>query len=70
MLTSRRSWHRVFRTVFTCSKAMPSSIRSPGCRPAARSDTGEFKIVANLPYAIATPWLDAVLEGRCLVGWS
>lgn len=22
-----------------------------------------FKIVANLPYAIATPWLDAVLEG-------
>lgn len=23
----------------------------------------EFKIVANLPYAIATPWLDAVLEG-------
>jgi 16S rRNA (adenine1518-N6/adenine1519-N6)-dimethyltransferase len=24
---------------------------------------GEFKIVANLPYAIATPWLDAVLCG-------
>jgi len=23
----------------------------------------EFKIVANLPYAIATPWLDAVLSG-------
>lgn len=23
----------------------------------------EFKIVANLPYAIATPWLDAVLAG-------
>lgn len=23
----------------------------------------DFKIVANLPYAIATPWLDAVLEG-------
>lgn len=22
-----------------------------------------FKVVANLPYAIATPWLDAVLEG-------
>lgn len=22
-----------------------------------------FKIVANLPYAVATPWLDAVLEG-------
>jgi len=25
--------------------------------------TGEFKIVANLPYAIATPWLDAIQEG-------
>jgi 16S rRNA (adenine1518-N6/adenine1519-N6)-dimethyltransferase len=25
--------------------------------------TGNFKIVANLPYAIATPWLDAVLSG-------
>jgi 16S rRNA (adenine1518-N6/adenine1519-N6)-dimethyltransferase len=30
-----------------------------GLRPAS----GEFKVVANLPYAIATPWLDAVLEG-------
>ncbi|MCX6954011.1 MAG: rRNA adenine dimethyltransferase family protein, partial [Verrucomicrobia bacterium] len=25
--------------------------------------TGSFKIVANLPYAIATPWLDGVLSG-------
>lgn len=25
--------------------------------------TDDFKIVANLPYAIATPWLDAVLAG-------
>ena len=25
--------------------------------------TGGFKIVANLPYAIATPWLDGVLSG-------
>lgn len=24
----------------------------------------DFKVVANLPYAIATPWLDAVLAGR------
>ena len=24
---------------------------------------GDFKVVANLPYAIATPWLDAVLSG-------
>lgn len=26
-------------------------------------DPADFKIVANLPYAIATPWLDAVLSG-------
>lgn len=25
--------------------------------------TGNFKIVANLPYAIASPWLDGVLSG-------
>jgi 16S rRNA (adenine1518-N6/adenine1519-N6)-dimethyltransferase len=30
--------------------------------PPSRSDRG-FKIVANLPYAVATPWLDAVLSG-------
>jgi 16S rRNA (adenine1518-N6/adenine1519-N6)-dimethyltransferase len=30
--------------------------------PAERANAG-FKIVANLPYAIATPWLDAVLSG-------
>lgn len=30
---------------------------SPAASPA------DFKIVANLPYAIATPWLDAVLSG-------
>jgi 16S rRNA (adenine1518-N6/adenine1519-N6)-dimethyltransferase len=29
--------------------------------PPARAT--DFKIVANLPYAIATPWLDAVLSG-------
>lgn len=28
-----------------------------------RERTGSFKIVANLPYAIATPWLDEVLSG-------
>lgn len=27
-------------------------------------DCVNFKIVANLPYAISTPWLDAVLSGR------
>jgi 16S rRNA (adenine1518-N6/adenine1519-N6)-dimethyltransferase len=30
--------------------------------PAARA-AAAFKVVANLPYAIATPWLDAVLSG-------
>ena len=30
---------------------------------AAAGGSREFKVVANLPYAIATPWLDAVLEG-------
>jgi 16S rRNA (adenine1518-N6/adenine1519-N6)-dimethyltransferase len=30
--------------------------------PPARAATG-FKVVANLPYAIATPWLDEVLSG-------
>ncbi|MEO5959634.1 MAG: 16S rRNA (adenine(1518)-N(6)/adenine(1519)-N(6))-dimethyltransferase RsmA [Opitutaceae bacterium] len=32
-----------------------------GLAPAAPAS--DFKIVANLPYAIATPWLDAVLAG-------
>ena len=33
--------------------------------PLAGYDTvlGDFKIVANLPYAISTPWMDAVLSG-------
>lgn len=26
-------------------------------------ETGPFKVVANLPYAISTPWLSALLEG-------
>lgn len=30
--------------------------------PAERATSG-FKVVANLPYAIATPWLDEVLSG-------
>jgi 16S rRNA (adenine1518-N6/adenine1519-N6)-dimethyltransferase len=28
-----------------------------------RDRAGEFKVVANLPYAISTPWIDAVLSG-------
>ncbi len=28
------------------------------------TDVADFKIVANLPYAISTPWLDKVLSGR------
>ncbi len=31
--------------------------------PLAGAAVPDFKIVANLPYAIATPWLDAVLSG-------
>ncbi|WP_043582173.1 16S rRNA (adenine(1518)-N(6)/adenine(1519)-N(6))-dimethyltransferase RsmA [Geminisphaera colitermitum] len=39
-----------------------------GLKPAAAAATGtgsgsDFKIVANLPYAISTPWMDAVLSG-------
>lgn len=36
--------------------------RPLGELPADRAAAG-FKVVANLPYAIATPWLDAVLSG-------
>jgi 16S rRNA (adenine1518-N6/adenine1519-N6)-dimethyltransferase len=33
-------------------------------QPLAGYDAGQpFKIVANLPYAISTPWMDAVLSG-------
>ena len=31
--------------------------------PGSGGKQAAFKVVANLPYAIATPWLDAVLEG-------
>ncbi len=31
--------------------------------PPERAAAGAFKIVANLPYAISTPWMDAVLGG-------
>jgi 16S rRNA (adenine1518-N6/adenine1519-N6)-dimethyltransferase len=30
---------------------------------AGSANTRDFKVVANLPYAIATPWLDEVLSG-------
>lgn len=30
--------------------------------PAESVDNGGFKVVANLPYAISTPWLDAMLQ--------
>ena len=35
----------------------------PGGSPPPTGAKSAFKIVANLPYAIATPWLDAVLGG-------
>jgi 16S rRNA (adenine1518-N6/adenine1519-N6)-dimethyltransferase len=34
--------------------------------PAAGAAGADFKIVANLPYAISTPWMDAVLNGGAL----
>ena len=39
-----------------------------GLPAAASLSPSPFKIVANLPYAIATPWLDAVLGGPLPVG--
>lgn len=44
----------------------PASMAQRGegaAAPASDPSSCEFKIVANLPYAIATPWLDAVLSG-------
>ncbi len=37
-----------------------NALRGEGTPP---TPSREFKVVANLPYAIATPWLDAVLGG-------
>lgn len=28
-----------------------------------KTRTGNFKVVANLPYAVSTPWMDAILSG-------
>jgi 16S rRNA (adenine1518-N6/adenine1519-N6)-dimethyltransferase len=40
------------------------AVRHPlAALPAELATAGAFKIVANLPYAIATPWMDAVLGG-------
>jgi 16S rRNA (adenine1518-N6/adenine1519-N6)-dimethyltransferase len=39
------------------------AVENPLAGLPAATATGEFKVVANLPYAIATPWLDAVLAG-------
>ena len=36
---------------------------APGHSPLASRLLPQFKIVANLPYSISTPWLDAVLAG-------
>ncbi len=37
------------------------AVESP--RAALPDDGVDYKIVANLPYAISTPWMDAILEG-------
>ncbi|HWA85205.1 MAG TPA: 16S rRNA (adenine(1518)-N(6)/adenine(1519)-N(6))-dimethyltransferase RsmA [Opitutus sp.] len=51
-------------------QAMEAGCPHPALAEAHHEDTAprstvsrDFKIVANLPYAIATPWLDAVLSG-------
>ncbi len=41
--------------------ALDHPLAGLGAQPPPAAPT--FKIVANLPYAIATPWLDAVLSG-------
>lgn len=49
--------------------ARPSPV-SPQETPETARPPLDFKIVANLPYAISTPWMDAVLGGplpSCLV---
>ena len=40
----------------------PLAAFNPALDPAPPAVTG-FKVVANLPYAIATPWLDGILGG-------
>lgn len=42
--------------------ALGDAVELPLAGYPAQGD-GPFKIVANLPYAISTPWLDAVLSG-------
>ncbi|MBI5767040.1 MAG: ribosomal RNA small subunit methyltransferase A [Verrucomicrobia bacterium] len=41
----------------------PPVSSSPSAATGGDRAPADFKIVANLPYAIATPWLDAVLSG-------
>ncbi|HWA27953.1 MAG TPA: 16S rRNA (adenine(1518)-N(6)/adenine(1519)-N(6))-dimethyltransferase RsmA [Lacunisphaera sp.] len=41
----------------------PSSVETPRHDPPDSGPPPNFKIVANLPYAISTPWMDAVLSG-------
>lgn len=38
-------------------------VRAAGTTPTDVSTSRPFKVVANLPYAISTPWMDAVLSG-------
>lgn len=43
--------------------ASTANPRGDGTPATAATPARDFKVVANLPYAIATPWLDAVLAG-------
>src|SRR5882672_6825560 len=45
-----------------CPHPASAILRGEGTPPRS-SVAADFKIVANLPYAISTPWMDAVLSG-------
>jgi len=52
------------KTVVAHDAANPDPVTAPLCDAGAPcSQSGNFKIVANLPYAISTPWMEKVLAG-------
>ena len=58
-----RSRRRVSSRAPTSSRTCSTSCAGPRRSSSPRPPAADFKIVANLPYAIATPWLDEVLAG-------
>lgn len=53
------------KTAATASTTAPTTATAATATPAAEpvTVTADFKIIANLPYAISTPWLESVLSG-------